>query len=181
MLAASGPVAWRHAKWSWLSLAKMDRWGDLTKFQSPEHRGNQRKCTETISASKSHSYIATNFSFVSSIPHVLVEYRRQNSPTILQHFGFCGQNSPTSLQSFGFCEWQVQWVHLSPNEALRSSEKVRGMFTRLNSNKSSQEETNTWFVEKIFGFSFFAYHFTDWLVLSEISRVLAMQFLCLHS
>jgi hypothetical protein len=64
----------------------------------------QRKCTETISASKLHGYIATNFSFVSSIPHVLVEYRRQNSPTILQHFGFCRQNSSTSLQSFGFCK-----------------------------------------------------------------------------
>jgi len=120
VLAASGPVTWRHAKWSWLSLAKMGRWGDLTKFQSPEHRGNQRKCTETISASKLHGYIATNFSFVSSIPHVLVEYRRQNSPTILQHFGFCRQNSSTSLQSFGFCKWQqVQWVHLSPNKAFR--------------------------------------------------------------
>lgn len=105
----------------------MDRWGDLTKFQSPEHRGNQRKCTETISTSKSHGYIATNFSFVSSIPHVLVEYHRQNSPTILQHLDFADKILQRHYRALDFandnkCSESI-WILTKLSEAQKRSEK----------------------------------------------------------
>jgi hypothetical protein len=94
---------------------------------------------------------------------VLVEYRRQNFPTILQHFGFCRQNSPTSLQSFGFCEWwQVQWVHLSPkklSEAQKRSEKCshkiefQQIISGRNKHLICREETVFCFLD--FSFFFF--------------------------